>query len=115
MGWLLSLGGFLFKLLGVTALEEAMAHLKAQFDETDRRLAVVEAKLAAVEKNNAAVVHGWELMHKAREQLPHAGAADPRLPGESLSDAARRVGRHVPQKKVANVEGEGDEPPDSHV
>lgn len=102
----------LVKLLGVSALTDAMDALRAQFDAIEARQAAIEKRLDAVEKRNDAVFHGWELMAKAHTQLPHAPAADPSPAGESLADRARRVARHV---KAANVEGDGDEPPEDHV
>lgn len=126
----------LVKLLGVSALTEAMDALRAQFDAIEQRQAAIEARLAEVEKKNNAVFHGWELMSRARAQLPHADAADPHPPGETLQDRARRVGRHVEPKEpdkypyccgirephehgsppeAANVEGDEEEPPPEHV
>lgn len=100
------------KLLGVSALTDAVDFLRRQLDAIQAKQDEFELRLSAVERRTDAVFHGWELMSKARNMLPHAPAADPSLPGESLADRARRVARHV---KAANVEGEGDEPPEDHV
>lgn len=102
----------LVKLLGVSALTDAMDALRAQFDRIEQRQAAIEARLDKVEARNDTVFHGWELMSKARAQLPHAPAADPSPPGETIQQRARRVARHV---KAANVKGDGDEPPPDHV
>ena len=102
----------LVKLLGVSALTDAMDALRAQFDAIQAKQDEFELRLSAVERRADAVFHGWELMSKARDKLPHAAAADPSPAGETLQQRARRVARHV---KAANVEGEGDEPPEDHV
>lgn len=113
---LLTLGGPLLRLIGIPALEQAMAELKAQFDRIEAQIADVLTRLASVEKKNDAVFRGWELMSKARQQLPHAPAADPHPPGETLQDRARRVARHVkPDPDPTPDEGDEDEPPESHV
>lgn len=107
---LLGLASPLIRILGVSALTDAVDLLRAQFDRIEARQKEIEERLDKVEKRNDAVFHGWELMERARAALPHAPAADPHPPGETLPQRARRVARHV-----ANVEGEGDEPPESHV
>lgn len=114
---LLGLASPLIRILGVSALTDAVDLLRAQFDRIEARQKEIEERLDKVEKRNDAVFHGWELMERARAALPHAPAADPPLPGEKIEDRARRYARHVdvPKRKVANVEGEGDEPPESHV
>lgn len=113
---LLTLGGPILRLIGIPALEQAFAELKAQFDAIEERQKQIEARLAEVEKKNQAVFDGWALMSKARNMLPHAPAADPAPKGETLQQRARRVARHVtPDPDPTPDENEGDEPPESHV
>lgn len=115
---LLGLASPLVKLLGVSALTEAMDLLKRQFDAIEARQADIEKRLAEVEKKNQAVFDGWALMSKARNMLPHAPAADPHPEGETLQQRARRFARHVtpdPDPTPDESEEDGDEPPESHV
>lgn len=115
---LLGLAGPLIRLLGVSALQDAMDALRRQFDAIEARQADFEKRLAAVEKRNDAVYEGWEWMQKARKVGRHADAADPHPPGENLQDRARRVARHVtpdPDPTPDESEEGGDEQPDSHV
>lgn len=112
----------LVKLLGVSALTDAMDALTRQFDAIEARLAQVEKELAEVRKRNDAVFHGWELMSKARSQLPHAPAADPHPDGETIQERARRVARHVsPNPLIMRKyqpdpdDEEGGDPPPDHV
>lgn len=74
--------------------------LEEAIHELAQRLTELEGRIAAVERRVNSVVHGWELMQKARDALR----------GGTLQERARAAARHV-----ANVEGEGEEPPDDHV
>lgn len=117
---LLGIGGPLFKILGVTALEQAMAELKAQFDAIEGKQREFEARLAKMESDRGVIVHGLEMMHEARKAGRHAAAADPELPGEEAAARARRLFPEAAaavdeKRKAANVEGDGEEPPESHV
>lgn len=114
----------LVKLLGVSALTDAMDILKRQFDAIEARQKGIEERLGEVEKRNRLMYENVDRMVRARMAAPHADAAPPRLPGESIDAYARRLlgeAQEEPKKqerrrpKAANVEGEGDEPPPEHV
>jgi hypothetical protein len=115
---LLTLGGPLLRLIGIPALEQAFAELKAQFDRIEAEQRAIRAELAEVRKRNDAVFEGWSMMSKARNMLPHAPAAAPAPKGETLQQRARRVARHVtpdPDPTPDEDEDSEDEPPESHV
>lgn len=98
---LMALAGPLLRAMGQQRLAE---HLEAAIEELRVKLDEIFTRLAAVESKCEAVAHGWEEMRHARALLPHADAAEPAKPFETLQERARRVSRHVP-----------DDPPDDHV
>lgn len=95
----------LLRALGQAQLAE---RLEDAIHELAERLTLLEGRIAQCERRVNAVVEGWERMKAARDKLPHADAGN--LKGRTLQERAREAGRHV-----ANVEGEGDEPPEDHV
>lgn len=121
--WVFSFGGLLFKWLGVSSLQEAMDRVVEQLDRIEADQKDFRKRLAVVEGRVEIAVHGIEGMVKARKDMIHADAADPRLPGESAADYARRVFPEAAalveeaERKVANVETEDpdEEMPESHV
>lgn len=88
---LLGLFAPLVKLLGVSALTDAVDMLRAQFDRIEERQKGIEERLAKVEGRVEIAVHGIEGMVEARRVGRHAAAADPSLPGEGSATRARRL------------------------
>lgn len=81
------------------------------------------AELAQLRKDVKVLQEGLERMVRARELLPHAGAAPPRLPGETVDAYARRL---LPKEDwhpeptgkkdgVVNRTGPSEEPPEDFV
>lgn len=82
-----------------------------------------QAELLQLKKDVKVLQESLEKMVRARALLPHAAAAPPRLPGESIDAYARRLLPHEdwhpePTGKKGgpvNRTGPGDEPPEDFV